>query len=273
MTSVAGVTDAGTEVADLSDDSLADTAKQEAAANRWLTLEGLSNLRDVGGLPLKDGGAVRPGVLFRSEALHHMTPSDIRHMVDVVGLRLVLDLRTDREIAEFASTAVADAGVEIAQFSFIPEEGRELPEIGEDSDPMVANYLGYLQDRGSNVVAAIRRLAAEDAGPALVHCAAGKDRTGTLVALVLDAVGVERASIVEDYALSATKIEAMFERWRARSGEPMPEQDELDRHKPRARAMDEVLAVLDERDGGAAGWLLANGLTPDELATLRRRFT
>ncbi|MCU1629458.1 MAG: protein-tyrosine-phosphatase [Pseudonocardia sp.] len=267
-----GVTDAGTE-ADLSDDSLADAALHEAAANRWLTLEGLSNLRDVGGLPLKGGGTTRTGVLFRSEALNHMTPADIRHMVDVVGLKLVLDLRTDREVAEFASTAVAEAGVEIAQFSFIPEEGRELPEIGEDSDPMVANYLGYLRDRGPNVLGAVRRLAAEDAGPALVHCAAGKDRTGTLVAMVLDAVGVEREAIIEDYALSATRIEDMFTRWRARTGEPVPDADELDRHRPRARAMEEVLAVLDERDDGAAGWLRANGLTGNELATLRARFT
>jgi protein tyrosine/serine phosphatase len=104
-----------------------------------------------------------------------------------------------------------------------------------------------------------------------VHCAAGKDRTGTLVAMVLDAVGVEREAIIEDYALSATRIEDMFTRWRARTGEPVPDADELDRHRPRARAMAEVLAVLDERAGGAAGWLLANGLTENELAILRAR--
>jgi hypothetical protein len=65
----------------------------------------------------------------------------------------------------------------------------------------------------------------------------------------------------------------MFTRWRARTGEPVPDADELDRHRPRARAMEEVLAVLDERDDGAAGWLRANGLTGNELATLRARFT
>ena len=85
------------------------------------------------------------------------------------------------------------------------------------------NYLGYLSDRGENVVAAVRLLADPDAGPALVHCAAGKDRTGVFVALVLDAIGVERDAVVADYALSAEQVEALFRRWTTASGEPMPE--------------------------------------------------
>jgi protein-tyrosine phosphatase len=240
------------------------------SADRWLRFEGLSNIRDVGGLPLVGGGYTRTGVLLRSESLDHVTPGDVRQLVDGLGLRLILDLRTDREIAEYGETELARAGVETVQFTFIPESGRELPEVGDDVHPMVANYLGYLRDRGPNVVGAVRRLASTD-GTALVHCAAGKDRTGTLVAMVLDAVGVEREAVVEDYALSATKIESMFRRWTSVSGEEMPGPEEIDRHSPRAVAMEQVLATLDERDGGAVGWLRANGLTDDELAALRNR--
>jgi protein-tyrosine phosphatase len=244
-----------------------------ASVERWLILEGLSNIRDVGGLPLRAGGTTRGGVLLRSESLHYCTQGDVEHLVDVLGLKLVLDLRTQREIDRDGPTAIARAGVETVALTFIPEEDRELPE-SDGIDPLVHIYLGYLWDRGENVVEAVRRIAALDSGPALVHCAAGKDRTGTLVALVLDAVGVEREAVVADYALSGEQIEAMFRRWTAASGEPMPA--DLTPHIPRAAAMAEVLVRLDAEHGagdagGAAGWLLANGLAEHELARLRER--
>jgi hypothetical protein len=243
---------------------------------RWLALEGLDNIRDVGGLPLRHGGTTRSGVLLRSASLRYCTPGDVRHLVDEFGLRLVIDLRTQREIDRDGPSPLAVAGVETVALSFIPEEGREFPETGEDVDPLVRNYLGYLRDRADNVVGAVRRLAAADTGPALVHCAAGKDRTGVLVALVLDAVGVERDAVVADYALSAERIEALFRRWTAASGEPMP--DDLTPHLPRAEAMAAVLARLDEEygangAGGAAGWLLAHGLEEESLGRLRERLT
>jgi hypothetical protein len=236
--------------------------------DRWLALEGLDNIRDVGGLPLRDGGTTRRGVLLRSASLRYCTPSDITHLVEEFGLQLVLDLRTQREIDRFASPeALADAGVEIVALSFIPEEGRAFPEADDDADPLIRHYLGYLQDRAANVVTAVRRLAA--AGPTLVHCAAGKDRTGVLVALVLDTVGVERDAVVADYALSGERIEALFRRWTTASGEPMPA--DLTPHIPRAEAMAAVLAHLDAEHGGGAGWLRAHGLDEHSLARLRER--
>ena len=167
--------------------------------DRWMRFEGLDNVRDVGGLPLRDGGSTRSGVLLRSAALHWATPADVRRLVDEFGLRLVLDLRTPREIDRDGPTPVATAGVETVALNFIGAS-RELPETGDDTDPLLRNYLGYLDDQPANIVEAVRRLAAPDAGPALVHCAAGKDRTGVLVAIVLEVAGVERAAVVEDYA-------------------------------------------------------------------------
>ncbi|MGD9988113.1 tyrosine-protein phosphatase, partial [Pseudonocardia sp.] len=65
--------------------------------DRWLQLEGLDNVRDIGGLPVVGGGTTRPGVLLRSASLHYVTPADVRHLVETFGLSLVLDLRTARE--------------------------------------------------------------------------------------------------------------------------------------------------------------------------------
>ncbi|QYN36862.1 tyrosine-protein phosphatase [Pseudonocardia sp. DSM 110487] len=241
-----------------------------APVDRWLALEGLDNIRDVGGLPLRGGGSTRRGVLLRSASLRYCTPSDITHLVEEFGLRLVLDLRTQRERERHVSpVALAEAGIETVPLSFIPEDGRELPETEDDVDPLTHIYLGYLRDRADNVVTAVRRLAA--AGPTLVHCAAGKDRTGVFVALVLDAVGVERDAVVADYALTGERLEALFRRWTAASGEPMPA--DLTPHLPRAEAMAAVLDHLDAEHGGAAGWLLAHGLEEDVLARLRERLT
>ncbi|MGE3285502.1 MAG: tyrosine-protein phosphatase, partial [Pseudonocardia sp.] len=199
---------------------------------RWLKLEGLDNVRDVGGLPVSGGGATRSGRLLRSAALHYVTEADVRHLVDVFGLSLVLDLRTAREINRDGPTPIARAGVRTVALTFVPEDGRPLPETGDDTDPLLRNYLGFLTDHPENVVEAARLLAAPDAGPALVHCQAGKDRTGVLVALLLDTVGVERDAVVEDYALSAQEVEAMFRRWADALEYPMPV--DLTPHMPRA---------------------------------------
>jgi protein-tyrosine phosphatase len=235
---------------------------------RWLRFEGLDNVRDVGGLPLRGGGATRYGVLLRSAALHWATPADVRRLVEEFGLRLVLDLRTPREIDRDGPTPVAAVGVETVALNLVGA-GRELPETGDDTDPLLRNYLGYLADQPTNVVEAVRRLAAPDAGPAIVHCAAGKDRTGVVVAMVLDVVGVERDAIVDDYAQSSEQIEALFRRWTAASGEPMPE--DLTPHHPRAEVMRAVLDHLDAEYDGAAGWLVETGLDESALDRLRAR--
>ncbi len=241
---------------------------------RWLRLEGIDNVRDVGGLPLRDGGTTRFGTLLRSANLHHVTPGDVAYLVDVVGLQLVIDLRTPYEIDRDGPTAVAAAGVETVALSFLPEDGDALPQADGDTDPLMRAYLGYLTDRTENVVEAVRLLARPGAGPTLVHCAAGKDRTGVLVALVLDAVGVAREAVVADYALSAEQVEAMFRRWTAASGREMPA--DLSPHLPRAEVVEAILQRLDTTHGdgtrgGAAGWLRANGLSDEVLVRLRER--
>ncbi len=236
---------------------------------RWVELEGLDNVRDVGGLPLVDGGTTRSGVLLRSASLHYATAADVEHLVQRFGLRLVLDLRTRHEIDRDGPTPIAAAGVETVALSFIPEDGRPLPETGDDTDPLLRSYLGYLVDRTENVVEAVRRLAAVDTGPTLVHCAAGKDRTGVLVALVLDVVGVRREAVIADYALSAERVERLFRRWTAAVGVEMPA--DLTPHLPRAEVIATVLARLDAEHGGAVGWLRANGLEPAAVERLRAR--
>ena len=240
---------------------------------RWAVFEGLDNVRDAGGLPLNGGGTTRPGVLLRSASLHYTTPADVRRLVEEVRVRVVLDLRTPREIDGDGPTAVAAAGVETVALNLIGESREWLPRTGDDTDPLLRIYRGYLTDFPERVVEAARRVAEVRDGAALVHCAAGKDRTGVVTAMMLDAVGVERDAVVADYAASSEQIEAMFRRWTTAAGEPMPPAEELLRHHPRAPVMDTLLSEVDAGHGGAAGWLTAHGLSEESLTRLRERLT
>ncbi len=237
-----------------------------------MRLEGVDNVRDVGGLPVADGGVTRSGVLLRSATLRGLTAVDVELLREKIGLRTVIDLRTPREIIRDGPSALAKAGVRTVELSLIADGMPPLP-VTTDADPLLEDYLGYLNHRGDNVVAAVRVLAEPDAGPTLVHCAAGKDRTGVLVAVVLDAVGVERDAVVADYALTAEALEALFTRLHAFAVESGLDVGPLDLrpHAPRPAVLAEVLRTLDRDHGGAADWLRDSGLEQAELARLRDR--
>jgi protein tyrosine/serine phosphatase len=106
----------------------------------------------------------------------------------------------------------------------------------------------------------------------VVHCAAGKDRTGVVVALTLAVAGVPHDEIVRDYAMTADVIEALVAKLAASPtyAEDMDGRD-LARHTPRADTMDRLLTLLDDRFGGPVGWLTAHGFGPEEQARLRAR--
>ncbi len=134
-------------------------------------------------------------------------------------------------------------------------------------------YLGYLSDGADNVVGALRAVTAAP-GAAVVHCAAGKDRTGVVSALALSVAGVRREAVVADYAQTAERIEDVVAKLAARPtyAEDMTRRD-VASHTPRAETMERVLDLLDERHGGPLGWLTAHGFGPDEQAVLREKLT
>jgi protein tyrosine/serine phosphatase len=136
----------------------------------------------------------------------------------------------------------------------------------------VRSYLGYLGQRADNVVAALRALTETRDGASVVHCAAGKDRTGVVCALALAVAGVDHDDIVADYAMTADVIDALVAKLAASPtyAEDMATRD-VASHTPRAETMDRLLTLLDERFGGAAGWLGAHGFGADEQAALRSR--
>jgi protein-tyrosine phosphatase len=268
--------------------------------DRWVRLDGTTNMRDLGGLPTADGGRTVPGRILRSDNLQTLSPDDVERLLGEFGLREVIDLRTTAEILlEGRGPLRRIPEVTHRHFSLIPERGHHTDVFAvEEDDPMgdlpsgwtesllprqtaahdqaeppaVRSYLGYLADRGDHVVGALRALATPEPGASVVHCAAGKDRTGVVVALALAVTGVPHEEIVADYAMTADVIDALVAKLAASPtyAEDMELRD-VASHTPRAETMDRVLTLLDQRFGGPVGWLETHGFGAGEQAVLRAR--
>lgn len=242
---------------------------------RWIPLEGAVNAREV-----------VPGALLRSDNLQDLTPPDIRMLVDEHALEVVLDLRTEVEVKlEGPGPMTAEPRVRIEHRSLFPQSGGNTDldadtinpfpaHHGDDvpqERPAVRAYMGYVRSRPDSIIDAIRAIArAENA--ALVHCAAGKDRTGIVVALALDAAGVDRETIVADYMATEERIEAIIARLlRSRTYRGQLEGHNARDHAPVPGTMERVFELLDERFGGAARWLSAHGFEDADQERLRKR--
>jgi protein-tyrosine phosphatase len=270
--------------------------------DRWLHLDGTTNTRDLGGLPTVDGGETAFGRILRSDNLQTLSESDVHTLVDELGLSDVVDLRTTAEILMEGRSPLRDVdSVTHRHFTLLPERGirtdvfaaeeddeevraqlpadwaesilpRQVAPGDEGEPPAVRSYLGYLVDGADNVLAALRSLATGGPGAAVVHCAAGKDRTGVVVALALAVAGVEPGAIIADYAQTAEVIDALVAKLAASPtyAEDMTNRD-VASHTPRAESMRRVLELLDERWGGPVGWLDQHGFGVEEQAALRAR--
>ncbi|MFI5954664.1 tyrosine-protein phosphatase [Cryptosporangium sp. NPDC051539] len=241
---------------------------------RVLTLQGASNVRDLGGLSTVDDRQTRFGLLYRSDAPSELTPADVTELTGARGLRQIVDLRSVEETERDGLNPLQKAGLSYANhpMSSDPGAGTVVPELLRGS--MSGHYLGYLGSGAEGVVRAARLLTDPDRLPALVHCAAGKDRTGTLVAILLDAVGVRRDEIAADYAMTDDNMDAIVDRYlRRNAGLPtrMSNLPDDSRHA-RAQTIAEFLDQLTTVFGGGAGWLLAHGYADADLARFRAAF-
>jgi protein tyrosine/serine phosphatase len=241
----------------------------------WVVLEGAANAR-----------VVVPGALLRSDNLQSLTPRDVQVLVGEERVEVVVDLRTDIEVQlEGPGPMAAVAGVRIEHRSLYPDSGgntdfdletikpwKRAREDGfPEEEPIVRAYLSYLARRPDSMVGAIRTIASSHAA-VLVHCAAGKDRTGMVVAVALDAAGVDRDTVVGDYMASADRIEQIMARLLSSATYRTDlEGHDPQQHAPTRETMERVLEIIDARYGGSAAWLTANGLSQADLEQLRSR--
>lgn len=240
-------------------------------------LSGALNFRDVGGLPVGTDRHVRHGLLFRSDTLQFLTPDDVATLVEDVGLRTDIDLRLPLELELEGRGPLAETEITLHHLPFqVPaaqQAGSATP-ILQQSDPIVSHYCAYLSSSPDSVAGVIKVLAQPGALPAIVHCAAGKDRTGVAVAMTLAALGCSPEDIAVEYAAGSQAIPEVMERLRTMQSYG----DSISRLPPEASLTPQdyitrFLQIVHERYGSPQHYLLSHGVTEQELADLADRLT
>jgi protein-tyrosine phosphatase len=244
------------------------------ARSRDLAWDGLLNARDLGGHSTEDGAETRWHSVVRADSVRQLTEEGWRAVVDY-GVRTIVDLRSDEELAEDPPAELPVEAVHVSFFDDRPEVFEEVEEASAraatHADATRDVYLIFLEHFRPNVAAAVRAVANAPEGAVVVHCHGGKDRTGMVTAFLLRLAGVPIEEIATDYALSEERLRTRHEEWFAEAAD----EQELERlhriSRTPAESMRQVLEELERRYGSVAGYLQAGGATDDELERARAR--
>ena len=236
-------------------------------------LDGASNFRDLGGYPTVDKRVVRVGMVYRSGALHALTHAD-HERLRTLGVRVAIDLRPPEEQAAEPTNA-----------PFLRIVPVPLMRGERTSDPSaLANGEGYLRDRYSEIVldrapdigTVFQELSCADGLPAVIHCAAGKDRTGVVSALLLLSLGVDEPTVLDDYELTskyaaATRVQEMSSKL---SGSGLPPAVVAGLLGTSRSALADAIEALRQAHGTVEDYLVgAAGVSQADLTRLRGRLT
>jgi protein tyrosine/serine phosphatase len=259
----------------------ADAATQStSSSDRILEWEGCYNVRDLGGLRAADGRRIRWGALVRSDLPNRLTATGRRSLIDH-GVRTIVDLRFRDEVEHDWDTypfkdVAAKTGPTYLNVPFNTGRDRASDEeiraaYRAATSRMELNRHDIDWNRGG-IVAAVGAIADAPPGGVLVHCHAGKDRTGAVVALILALLGVPDEDIADDYALTALTLEPLIIEWLDNSSQDVAERDRLrSLAMPAREAMLDTLHHVRTRYASPESYLLGGGATEDQLARLRAR--
>lgn len=223
-------------------------------ACRHYPMKGISNFRDLGGYACKDG-ITKWGVFFRSTSLHKALKEDME-ILEYLGISQVLDLRYPHEREKMPDLPVKGADwMGISLMGPIAAEQLRVNDTVEDTRTLIRMYRQIINHARTEIRDAVRAMI-EAEGPALFHCAAGKDRTGIIAMLLLCAVGVSREDIIADYEMSHHYIRTFTTDISGSHGSNMQ------------RLLDEIV----KKWGSAAGFLLECGISSKEILRLKEKF-
>ncbi|EXG81813.1 tyrosine-protein phosphatase [Cryptosporangium arvum] len=231
-----------------------------AATTRAVPLPGTYNVRDAGGYATAGGGSVRRGLLIRADGLSGLDDEG-RAQLAALGVRTVIDLREGAEV-EVAPDALGDLPIRYRHLpAFAGVAAQERPRSLQDA------YHLMVDECGDALAAVIPALAEPGALPAVVHCTAGKDRTGVVIAIVHALLGVGAADVEADYAATARNLSTGFaDKIRA----TMPPGEHTDAMLAEMLACPpELIRATLARIGDVEQYLTAHGLPPGAVAGLR----
>ena len=228
---------------------------------RVIDLQGCLNFRDLGGYPTADGRRLRWRLVYRSDALHQLTAADVARLRDELGIGAVIDLRSTAERradggGPLAATAVAMHHVPLFDGADVSRTA-SVPEVSTLADRYVL-LAEFARERIGRVLSTL----AEATAPVVYHCAAGKDRTGVVSAVLLGLLGVREEVIVADYVATQENLAAIVERLLATEGyQAMLAALPPDTLHAEAPTMTRFLDAVRERYGSMRGYALAAGVS------------
>lgn len=240
------------------------TSQTQPVFERHIKLETSFNTRDAGGYITHDGRRVRHGVLFRSDGLHRLSPVASKRLL-ALGLRSMIDLRTFAEIAEHPNPF---ANSEHAQYHHLPIFERHVNGLPPSLEIMYEHMFARKQAI-RNVFAT---LAQPNTFPTLVHCVAGKDRTGVVIALLHSLCGVPDEHIAADYALTQQLLMPLVQRLKAKGIEDGLDPDHYDKLlKADPVPFMAALSAARQHHGGIEAYLTSTGITAAELDGIKHQ--
>lgn len=241
-----------------------------AGVERLIPLEGCFNFRDIGGYPTRTGRRVRWRQLFRSDGLHALTPADVRTLRDDVGIERVVDLRSTSELRSEGRGLLADEPIDFHHLPLFDGDAsvREQPPAEITLADRYVLLAEYAADRIARVVTTL----ATSPGPAVFHCAAGKDRTGVVSAVLLGLLGVADEVIVADYAATQDSLDQIVDRLMSLEGyRTMLSALPPDTMHANPETMVALLDRLHARWGSVEGYVRAAGVDADSIDRLTTR--
>lgn len=259
---------------------------KETDSRRHLRWDACYNIRDVGGYPTIDGRQTRWRALVRADNLCRLTPHGQAALV-AYGVRTIVDLRSTDELAlaphPFAHLAAPAGPLTYLHLPLLAEgdsvgaaaisDAATLQDMyGVAAATLEGLYIAILERYGANVAAIVRAVARAPEGAVLVHCHAGKDRTGLVVALLLAVAGVPPPTIAADYAASETYLQPLYHALISQATQTTRAIEKLaQQFTTSPETMRALLSFLDSRHGGVQGYLRAVGVTDQEKEELRCR--
>ena len=241
---------------------------------RHYPFEGCFNFRDIGGYLNQDGKRVKKGLYFRAGRQDRMSDEDLSQLSDL-KISTQIDLRRPDEVLEQGKGPLESMGANYINIAVIPEGGSDqLSRLVGDTAISGRRYLGYLEFGPTSWLRLFGILSDEDNLPVVLHCTAGKDRTGVSTAFLLSVLGVSRDVIEADYLLTNLDTERQADFIESTVGYP----DGYDRKKMNAvagvpkDAMKDFLDGVESKWGSVIEYLQKIGVTQDQMDMVRHNF-
>ncbi len=242
--------------------------------DRHYPLDGCFNFRDIGGYRNKEGQSIRWGRYYRAGRQDRMSDSDLARVKEL-GIRTQIDLRRPDEITDQGRGPLASLGAEYRNIAVIPPDGSEqLSQLVGDTQISGKRYLGYLSFGEQTWRDLFSIFAQAKDHPVLVHCTAGKDRTGVTTAFLLTVLGVDRNIIDADYQLTNRDVARQVDYVERTVGLPANmtrEQLTIAAGVPES-AMKDFLDGLEAEHGSALAYLEKIGINQDIQRQVREHF-